>query len=408
MRRRRHWGRNDPDLPPIVKLTGPVVGAKLLGARVREEGVIAHGAFSERWRLTDDINGLLMGDHEFVMGTSLREVKELLEIRHPSPVPGTSMIEVCNSDELKRHTMPFGHPVLITVRKNPEYEQRKWGDKYITTYLPGPVAILTQLCMGGNDLLVSTEVADHIRSDDDFYASDLVIGTRDTWYSLVKYRPGKAQARRKTKATITAKDTHANELVVAGRDLRCAAADAYISLRKELDKFEIDRVLVHVTDPNRKSYYRGNYDDKDTLAVVRQVRELLLIHAALLGKHAYRYNDAWHEFLLTVRCRPKDLDDDTWGNYADVRGWLAAECKIKKPKPTKKMIAAKAAAEAADRKAKTCVGCGEVKEHAYELYGPPRDRGETGYAPDARICSDCWEAKFDAGAEQLLSTAAVV
>ena len=75
---------------------------------------------------------LLMPDDEFIMGGSLREVKEALELRHPSPVPGASMIEICNSSELKRHTMPFGDPVIVTVKKNPDYAMQRWGDKYVT------------------------------------------------------------------------------------------------------------------------------------------------------------------------------------------------------------------------------------------------------------------------------------
>jgi hypothetical protein len=396
--RRRRWGSTDPELPKIEPLTGQVIGAKLLGVRVREEGIIAHGALSERWRLTDDIDALLMDDHEFVMGDSLRAVKEALEIRHPSPVPGTSMIEVCNSDELKRHTMPFGHPAIMTVKKNPDYERNRWGDKYITTWRPDPVAILTNLCMGGDDLLVSAETAEHIRSDDDFYASDLVIGARNSWYAVVKYRPSKAAARRKTKTTITAKDRHANDLLVAGRELRCAVAEAYISLLGELNNLDVHSVLLQVPNPSRNGYYRNDYNEPETLRIVRQIRQLLRIHAAMLGKYAYRYNDVWHEFLRMVRERPHDLSDDTWGNYGDVKEWLEAECKIKKPKPTKKMIAAKEAAEAAAIKARTCVGCGTVHDTPGHLYRAPHGSAE--YVADVKLCSDCWEAKFNVVADE--------
>jgi hypothetical protein len=398
MRRRRKWGRTDPDLPAIVPLTGQVIGAKLLGVYVRDEGVIARGSLSERWRLTDDIDALLLDDREFVMGDSLMAVKQALEIRHPSSVPSTSMIEVCNSDELKRHTLPFAHPAIMTVKKNPDFERCRWGDKYITTWLPDPVAILTRLCMGGDDLLVSYEAAERIRGDDNFYGSDLVIGSRNSWYSVIKYRPGKAAARRKTRTTITAKDKHANDLLVAGRDLRAHASAAYIALRDDLDEFNVGMVLEAVVCPNH-GYHRDSFDGDATKKIVRCIKALLVIHGALRGKYNYRYNDIWQNFLTAVRARPADLDDDTWGNYGDVREWLAAECKIKKPKPTKKMIAAKAAAEAAEIKARTCVGCDTVKKHAYDLYPPPQDR-ETGYSRDARICGDCWEAKFNVIADE--------
>jgi hypothetical protein len=287
----------------------------------------------------------------------------------------------------------------MTVKKNPEYERMRWGDKYITTWLPDPVAILTKLCMGGDDLLVSAEAAERIRSDDDFYSSDLVIGSRNSWYEVVKYRPGKAAARRKTKTTITAKDKHANDLLIAGRELRCAVAEAYISLLEELNDFNVNMVLLQVPNPSRNGYYRNDYNEPETLRIVRQIRQLLVIHAALLGKYAYRYNDVWHEFLRMVRERPRDLNDDTWGNYGDVKEWLEAECKIKKPKPTKRMIAAAAAAEAARLKARTCVACTTVMDEVRELYAPPH--GNTKYAPGDKLCGDCWEAAFNVVADEV-------
>ena len=253
--------------------------------------------------------------------------------------------------------------------------------------------------MGGNDLLVSAEAEEHIREDDDFYGSDLVIGGYNSWYEVVKYRPSKAQARRKTKATITTKTKHDSDLLLAGRELRTYAGAAFIALRDDLNAFDVCRVLVAIEAPRHGLYGHDPYDDDSTKYIVRQVRSLIRIHGALRGKYDYRYNDSWQNFLKAVRDRPKDLNDDTWGNYADVKPWLEAESKIKKPKPTKKMIAAREAAEAASIRARTCAGCGALVADAMYLYTPPPHNGTTEYAAGVKFCDDCWESKFNAVAD---------
>jgi hypothetical protein len=391
-RRRRRYGGSDPDLPAAKELAGPVVGAKILGARYREEGCIALGHDSERWRLTDDINALLEDDSQFIAGDSLQDIKNILEIRFPSPVPGVSMIEICSKHDLKRHNMPFGDAVIKAVRKNPHYNDYRYGDKYIVSWLPDPIGILTGFSMT-NDLLITKETEEHLREDDDFYSSDLVIGRRDNWYSIVKYRPTKAAARRKTKVTIKKNDDHATALLVAGRDLRVAAGQAHNSLRDELDSLGVNLVISRADSPKHGYYHSTTYDEGST-SNVRDLRAMLVVHAALRGKHAYRYNAEWLNFLQLIKIRPKDLDDDKWGNYQDVKPWLEVECKRKLLKPTKIMTDAKEAAAAAELKSRTCASCGAVKDYTYELFTPPGEQVPT-------LCENCWEAKFEVPDEQL-------
>jgi hypothetical protein len=365
-----------------------------LGVPYHEEGIIALGHPSERWRLTDNLDCLLFPDDQFIAGGSRREIKEALEERSISPVPGVSMVEICEEGDLKLHTMPFADSVLYRVTKN--HPQYSWGEKYIKHWLPDPVATLTKFCLGGEDMLISTEVEERLREDADFWGSDLVIGKRDTWYSIVKYRPAKAAARRKTKTTITKKEQHASNLVEYARKLRVAASDAYTVLRAELVKFGLDQVLVKA-DANRTYGSRhSNGDDRDssTTQIVQYIRALLPIHAAFLGKHAYRYNDDWQEYLQLVRDRPKDLGDNDWGNYQDVKQWLEAECRLRKLKPTATMLAAAAEAEAKKKQSLTCASCGTVMQSLHDLYAPPSDGGNK-YAAGAKLCSDCWEVKFD-------------
>jgi hypothetical protein len=397
--KRRRYG--EQELPGAPALAGPIIGARILSVGYREEGVIALGADSERWRTTDDINALLASNDEFVAGSSLREIRETLEFMHPSPVRGASMIEICSNRDLKRHTMPFGDSALMTRRRNPN-RTSYWGEPFITTWKAEPIEILERLCVGGNDLLISAETETHLREEDDFYGSSLVIGRRDSWYSIVKYNPGKPGARRKTATTITKNAQHAADLITAGRDLRKAAAVTYESLCEELDEFDVRLALGHVTQPTNYSYSHNSYDDKETMAIVRQVKALLVIHAALRGKHAYRYNEPWQAFLEAVRKRPADLGDDTWGNYSDVKEWLAAQCRLRRLPPTRAMLAARAVAEAeaaraaaADVAARTCARCGTVQEHRYDLQYPPA-LCEAKYAPADRLCQDCWEVESDA------------
>jgi hypothetical protein len=389
-RRRRSYGRDRDELPGAPDLTGPVIGARLLGHPYREEGVIAHGNDSERWRTTDDVNALMADNHEFIAGSSLREVRETLEFMYPSPVRGVSRVEICSKRDLKLHTMPFGDSALMSRKRNPA-ATRYWGEPFITHWKQDLIAILEELCVGGNDLLVSSETEKHLREDDDFYTSNLVIGRRDNWYSIVKYNPGKAGARRKTVDTITKNARHASDLETAARDLRLEAARAYESLCGELSEFDLGLVLEQIHAPQRGHYCTDHAEAK----VVRQVRSLLVIHGALRGKQAYRYNAEWQLFLEMVRKRPADLADDTWGNYADVKLWLAAECARRKLPPTKAMIAAKeaallaAAAKERDAiKARTCAGCGKVVDHSWELYQAPR-------GPE-KLCDTCFQEKFEA------------
>ena len=396
-KRKRRFGAYDLKLPKAEPPKGTVIGAKLMGSPFNEEGVIARGAFSERWRLTDDINCLLAPDDEFVVGGSLQEVKEALEARHPSPVAGVSMFEVCNETDLKRHRLPFGESAIRSRKVNPDHVKYNWVDKYMSTWVTDPVTTLTRLCIGGNDLLISTEAEEHVRSMPDFDCSDLVIGKRDSWYSVVKYKPNKASARRKTYDTIRKREQKAADLVAAGRTLRACAAEAYESLCEDLDRFEVGLVLHQVPQARSYTYSSQGYDDPDTKKGVRYLRALLRIHAALLGKHAYRYNELWQGFLKEVRERPKDLNDDTWGNYRDVKEWLEAECKIRKPKPTPKMIAAQKAAEQAAIQARTCASCGTVEETANCLSKVPA--GCTAkYGGSAKLCSSCWETEFNVAA----------
>jgi hypothetical protein len=390
MRGRRHrYGREDPDLPKATPLNGQVLGAKLLGARYREEGVIAHGAMSERWRLTDNINDLLGDDSSFVAGNSMDEILESLKFQHPSPVAGVSYFEVCDDNDLKRYAMPFGDTAIKSRRLNLHHAQYHWQDKYTTTWLDDPIETLTQLCMGGDDLLISIEAEQHLREDDDFWASDLVIGRKNTWYSIVKYRPTKAAARRKTKDTIATKDQHANDLLVAGRDLRDAAALTYTALRDDLEEFGVNPIITQTSRPSTRSYRADDHGDC-SVAVVGYMQPLLVIHAALLGKNAYRYNLEWHKFLDAVQSRPKDLNDDTWGNYVGLREWLAAECKRKRLKPPPAVLAAvaaaKAAAEAEELKSRTCTVCGKVVDHSFELYS---------FRDARQLCDSCYEVKHD-------------
>jgi hypothetical protein len=391
MSRRSHWGRVDPELPKKEPLTGPVVGAVRLGVSYHEEGVIAHGADSERWRLTDAIDSLLLPDDEFVVGGSFRDVKEALEARHLSPVPGVSMIEACDGD-LKVHTLPFADSALVTVRENPQHAQYRWHAKYIKTWSLDLVATLTRLAMT-DDLLVSAETVERLRQAADFDDSDLVVAHRDARYSIVKYRPTKAAARRKTRTTVTRKDQHAADLASYALTLDSAAGTAYTALRGELDRFGVAPVLVEGKDRYYRSYDSDSEDSKRRWA--RRVRALLPIHAALLGRHAYRHNDAWQAFLTAVRDRPPDLADDTWGNFHDVREWLAAECKLRKLAPTPTMLAAAAAAEEATLRALTCTGCGEVKDDRSELIRPPYAVAAR-FAPGAMLCVGCYDDECEA------------
>ena len=396
--RRRNWGRNDPELPKAAPLKGPVIGAALVGDTYREEGVIAEGSRSERWRLTDDINSLLEPDDEFVMGANITEVVTALDIRFPSPVAGVSMIEIVDDRDLKRHTLPFADPAIRTRRKNPNYEQYHWGDVFIVTWDADAVATLAELSVT-DDLLISAEAEAYLRGCDDFHFSDLVIGKYNAWYSILKYRPGKAAGRRKTETTLTKKEVHAQELVGAARDLRVAAAEAYGDLRDELAESGVIPIIVQVSRANSTSYSKDEYSGPGTQEVVRQLMAMVRLHAALRGKHAYRHNDEWQAFLKLVRDRPKDLDHDTWGCYYEVKKWLDAECLIKRPKPTKSMLAAaaakaaeKAAKEAEDLKARTCAGCGTVKDYRYELELPPPGR-RAEHPPGTKLCIDCYTAE---------------
>jgi hypothetical protein len=401
MRRRRHGGHDNPDLPTWQPPKGQIVGAILLGVETRDEGIIARGALAERWRLTDDINALLAPDHEFVVGATLDEVRVTLESRYLSPVAGVSLIEVCGEGDLKRHSLPFADPALYTLKANhPQYNWRSWEDNHTRYWVDDVVGVLTRLCGdGGTDLLISAVAEAHIRDEDDFDGSDLVIGRRDSWYSVVKYLPAKAAARRKTRGTIVAKEGHVADLARQAADLRVAAGKAYNALRGELEKFGVGEILVRgqVTS----SHYEVRDSGDGSMASVCYLLALKPIHAALLGKRAYRRNAEWQAFLAAVRDRPADLKDDAWGCGGAAREWIMAECLIRVPKPTRKMLLDRAAAEAAELRARTCASCGNVEEDPRDLSGPPAG-SQVEYADGAKLCTLCWEAEFDvvAGAEQ--------
>jgi hypothetical protein len=389
-RRRYDYSRDEKALPKAEPLTGEIIGARRLGVRFLEEGIIALGHVAERWRLTDDIDALLAPDDEFVAGSSYREIRKALEARHPSPVPGVSRVEICNGSDMKLHVMPFADSVIVQVRRNPQHVQYRWGDSYIKTWIINAIETLTRLTAGGEDLLISHEAEEIIRTREDFEGSDLVIARRDNWYSIVKYRPSKAAARRHTRTTIKKKDEHANELVVAARELRGAAIEAYAALREELDRFGACAVLTEIK-PQR--HYHSD-DDTNSLVGVRYIHALLPIHAALLGKHAYRYNLLWQGFLDKVRARLQDLDDVTWGNYGDVKPWLEAECRLRKLPPTAKMLAAKAAAEAEELRKLTCARCGDPVPNIHHLSWPPTGC-RTRYPREARLCGACWQFEYE-------------
>jgi hypothetical protein len=301
------------------------------------------------------------------------------------------MIEACGPGDLKRHTLPFGDSALYTLKENhPQYGWRSWEENHTRYWVPDVVATLTRLCVT-TDLLISSVVEDHIREEDDFDGSDLVIGRRDSWYSIVKYNPAKAAARRKGRIA---------ELARIAADMRVAAGKAYNDLREELDKFGVGEILVHgqVTS----SHYQVRDSSDGSMASARYLKALMPIHAALRGKRAYRHNPEWQTFLAAVRARPADLSDDAWGNYSDVREWLTAECLIRAPKLTRKMILDRAAAEKAELLARTCASCGNVEDDPRDLSGPPAGC-KVAYAEGAKLCTLCWEAEFDvvaAGDEQ--------
>jgi len=309
---------------------------------------------------------------------------------------------------VKRHSMPFADSVLWDTKPNPHYtpHSRYYGSKYVKVWKPGAIETLTRLSASGDDLLVSVEAEAKIRDHDDFDSSDLVIGKRDTWYSIVKYRPSKAAARRKGRDTILNKEKQASDRDRYVVKLRAAAAVAYNGLRVELDRFGIDDVIVVVKEVNPDYHYYNANDQSDHRKNVRMVKALLPLHAAFLGKNAHRHNDAWQEFLGVVRDRPKDLRtedyDNGWGNYSDVREWLEDECKIKKPKPTQRMLRAKAKADAEELLGRTCVRCGHVADKTSNLSRPPRGC-KTEYAAGDKLCLTCWEIEHDAATEPVRS-----
>jgi hypothetical protein len=398
--RRRHGGHDNPDLPAWKPPSGQIVGAILLGVETRDEGIIARGALAERWRLTDDINALLAPDSEFVVGATLDEVRLVLESRHLSPVVGVSMIEVCGPGDLKRHSMPFADPALFTIRANePQYHWRSWEENHTRYWIDDIVETLTRLCSAGTDLLISAAAEQHIRDDPDFDGSDLVIGRRDSWYSIVKYLPAKASARRKGRDTVVKKEGRVSDLARQAAGLRVAAGKAYNALRGELEKFGVGEIIIHGQTTSSSTHPPDPGDG--SMASVRYIQALMPIYAALVGKRAYRHNPEWQAFLAAVRARPADLKDDDWGYYANLREWLTAECLIRVPKLTRKMIIDRAAAEKAELQARTCASCGNVEDDPRDLSGPPAG-SKVEYADGAKLCTLCWEAEFDvvAGAEQ--------
>lgn len=397
MKRRGPWGREVEELPAAPKLKGTVVGAVLLWDGFRGECPLADGGRVERWRLTDDLNALLMADAEFTPGDGYEEVRLALERKYPSPVPGASRVETWDEEPFDRdllvHDLPLADSLVYTRVRNPDWDPSRWSreGRYRTTWTQHPVEVVTEACAQHGDLVVTAGMMERLKEDPEFDPGDLVFSRRSGHYSLVRYDPRRARAREKGRATIRRKDQHAADLAgYAGMLLRLAS-EAYSDLRGELVRdFSVNQALA---EP-------GTCDAGTTLGrgQVGKLKALLVIHRALKGRSAYRGNFAFQRLLAAVRDRPKDLNDGDWGNYCDESydtetgtTWIVREADRPVPKAVRLQLEARLRAkEAAELKARTCGLCNRVSDSAHQLMRPSYNWG-LGY--EIRICGDCYKQK---------------
>lgn len=400
---RRSWGHDVSELARAEKLNGEVVGAVLLDANdYRCEGTLADGDRVERWRLTDDLDALLLADAEFVPGGDYDEVRAALERRYPSAVPGASRIEIWAEDPVDRdllvHALSLADTLVCPRERNPSWKPGdNYTPRYRSTWVEDPVAVLEDVCSRHGDLVVTAELEQELRGKPGFDSSALVIGRPTSgydgkptsYYGIVKYNPGKARARQKARETIRRKEQHAADLSSYARTLTNRANAAFGALRDELTRDHgIDAALAEY-----KGHYNG--DDCTRKHAIARLKALLVVHRALQGKAAYRQNKDFQAFLEAYRGRPEGLYDGDWGNYdwdtEKERNWVAVEAARPMPKAVRlRLDAEEDERRQEDLRLRTCTACGAVKDDTSEVSLPPYGAG---MPRETRLCHECYERK---------------
>jgi hypothetical protein len=397
MGRRLLWGREVAELPHAKELKGDVVGALLLRNEFRGEWPLIDGGTVERWRLTDDLNALMLPDAEFTPGGSYDEVILALEQKYPSPVPGTSRVETWDDHPLDRdllvHDRPLADSLVRTRVRNPDWNGSRWSreSRYRTTWVEHPVEVVTEACAQHGDLVVTAGTMERLKEDPEFASGDLVFGHRTSYYSLVRYDPRRARAREKGKATTRRKDQHAADLSGYANLLVSLAREAYDELRCELVRdFSVNQALTRTSSCEANS--------TPGLIQFGKLRALLIIHRALKGKTAYRSSFSFQQLLRAVRDRPADLNDGDWGNYCDESyeketgtTWIVREAALPVPRSVRlKLEAKQKAQEEEERKARTCNLCGAVQGSPHDVYRPVY---RWGLSCSTLLCKGCYDEK---------------
>jgi hypothetical protein len=398
MGRRLLWGREVAELPHAKELKGDVVGALLLRNEFRGECPLVDGGTVERWRLTDDLNALMMPDAEFTPGGSYNEVILALEQKYPSPVPGTSRVETWDEAPIDRDLLVHDRPLADSLvrTRNLKWNGSRWSQesRYRTTWVQHPVEVVTEACAQHGDLVVTVSMMERLKEDPEFASGDLVFGHRSSYYSLVRYDPRRARAREKSKATIRRKDQHTADLIGYAGLLVSLAREAYDELRCELVRdFSVHQALAATSSCEANS--------TPGLTQFGKLKALLIIHQSLKGKTAYRNSFSFQQLLQAVRDRPADLDDGAWGNYCDESyeketktTWITREAARPVPRSVRlKLEARQKAKDAAELEERTCGLCGRVMDTRHQLTLPHYYWG-LGLG-NRRMCSDCYKQKAE-------------
>jgi hypothetical protein len=374
------------ELPDPPNPLGDVVGATLVDYAYRDERPLHYGGWVERWRLTSDLDALLLSDAEFVSGDSRRAVRAALELRYPSACPDASRVLIWrdNKADLLVHDLPVADTLVLRYERNPNWTKQTahYCSKYQRLWVKNPIVILEEACSRHGDLLVTQELESELRNYSEFDGSDLVIGKRNSYYGVIRYAPKKAHARRKSRDTIKAKAAQRIELSTYTNKVLDALAAAFNDLRITL----LDSGASHAIVPPIHRWYGGDTSNGGSL--LEKLFGLVTIHQALRGKNAYRHVPAFQAALRVYRERPGELDEQELFVYGTATvQWFKAEAARPVPRPTKAMIAE-------DLRKRTCAGCGHVVQPGNETElcrSPTRFDMPEG----SRLCSDCYARKDD-------------
>lgn len=312
----------------------PLVGYRRVTAEVLGRA-IPPGATA--WIATRDPNDYLLPNGDFVAGESKSECREALDAAFPEPAGEFVRVVTAKAGSGRWRYDPYGRG-----------HHDEWPDHFLVLPAPGLCEdtdpdYVTELVGRHGPVWMTVKDAESLRKESDFDASPLVISPLPGGeYVLVKASPGRAQARRTTKANRKAKAAAAarrNDRVDAMR--RALGALTHAVYREVAG---VPGLAAALAEPElaQNNHYRGDRDRGDADECFRALLGLIRIHEKFAGRRAYRRLPAWAEFRRAYRetaAPAPALDPASWGcGWSDEderRQFLVAELAARPPRQPK-------------------------------------------------------------------------